>query len=173
MSNPTTNPIFDASIPVFRQMLGAMRDILAKAEAHAAAKKIDPNALLQARLFPDMFPLLRQVQVATDFAKSVSSRLAGVEVPKVEDNEQTFADLQARIATVLAFIGGLDAAKFTDAATREIVTQAGTPKEKRFTGQSYLFNYGLPQFFFHTTTVYALLRHNGVEVGKKDYIGSY
>jgi hypothetical protein len=120
-----------------------------------------------------MFPLLRQVQIATDFAKSVSARLAGVEVPKVEDNEQTFADLQARIATVLAFIGGLDAAKFTDAATREIVTQAGTPKEKRFTGQSYLFNYGLPQFFFHTTTVYALLRHNGVEVGKKDYIGSY
>ncbi len=173
MSNPTTNPIFDASIPVFKQMLGAMRDILAKADAHAAAKKIDPNALLQARLFPDMFPLLRQVQVATDFAKSVSARLAGVEVPKVEDNEQTFADLQARIATVLAFIGGLDAAKFADAATREIVTQAGTPKEKRFTGQSYLFNYGLPQFFFHTTTVYALLRHNGVEVGKKDYIGSY
>ncbi len=136
-------------------------------------QKIDPNALLQARLFPDMFPLLRQVQVATDFAKGVSARLAGVEVPKVEDNEQTFAELQARIARVLVFIGGLDAAKFTDAATREIVTQAGTPKEKRFTGHSYLFNYGLPHFFFHTTTAYALLRHNGVEAGKKDYIGSY
>ena len=173
MSNPTTNPIYDASIPVFKQMLGGMSDVLAKAEAHATAKKIDPNALLQARLFPDMFSLMRQVQVATDFAKSVSARLAGVDVPKVEDNEQTFAELQARIATVLTFIGGLDAAKFTDAATREIVTQAGTPKEKRFTGQSYLFNYGLPHFFFHTTTVYALLRHNGVEVGKKDYLGSY
>ena len=173
MSNPTSNPIYDASIPVFKQMLGGMSDVLAKAEAHATAKKIDPNALLQARLFPDMFSLLRQVQVATDFAKSVSARLAGVEVPKVEDKEQTFAELQARIATVLAFISGLDAAKFADAATREIVTQAGTPKEKRFTGQSYLFNYGLPHFFFHVTTAYSILRHNGVEVAKKDYIGTY
>ncbi len=120
-----------------------------------------------------MFPLLRQVQVATDFAKSVSARLAGVEVPKVEDTEQSFADLQSRIASVLAFIEGLDVARFDDAATREIITQAGTPKEKRFSGESYIFNYGLPHFFFHTTTAYAILRHNGVEVGKKDYIGTY
>ncbi len=168
-----TSAVYTASIPVFKQMLGGLREVLVKAEAHASAKKIDPNALLQARLFPDMFALLRQVQVATDFAKSVSARLAGVEVPKVEDTEQTFADLQARIATVLTFIEGLDAARFDDAATREIVTQAGTPKEKRFTGQSYLFNYGLPHFFFHTTTAYAILRHNGVEVGKKDYVGTY
>lgn len=165
--------IYTTSIPVFKQMLGGLKEVLSKAEAHAAAKKIDPNALLQARLFPDMFALLRQVQVATDFAKSVSARLAGVEVPKLEDNEQTFAELQARIATVLAFIEGLDVAKFDEATTREIVTQAGTPKEKRFTGQSYLLNYGLPHFFFHTTTAYAILRHNGVEVGKKDYIGTY
>src|SRR5450830_415309 len=168
-----TNAIYTASIPVFKQMLGGLQDVLATAEAHVVAKKIDPNALLQARLYPDMFPLLRQVQVATDFAKSVSARLAGVEVPKLEDTEQSFADLQARIATVLAFIEGLDEAGFEDAATREIVTQAGTPKEKRFTGQSYLLNYGLPHFFFHTTTAYAILRHNGVEVGKKDYIGTY
>jgi len=123
-----TSAIYTASIPVFKQMLGGLQDVLTKAEAHVVAKKIDPNALLQARLFPDMFPLLRQVQVATDFAKSVSARLAGVEVPKLEDTEQTFADLQARIATVLAFIEGLDEAGFEDAATREIVTQAGTPK---------------------------------------------
>ncbi|SFC48471.1 hypothetical protein SAMN05216344_11920 [Polaromonas sp. OV174] len=168
-----TSAIYTTSIPVFKQMLGGLSQVLAKAEAHVAAKKIDPNALLQARLFPDMFALLRQVQVASDFAKSVSARLAGVEVPKLEDNELTFAELQARIATVLAFIEGLDVAKFDDAATREIVTQAGTPKEKRFSGQSYLLNYGLPHFFFHTTTAYAILRHNGVEVGKKDYIGSY
>ena len=168
-----TSAIYTASIPVFKQMLGGLSGVLAKADAHAAAKNIDPNALLQARLFPDMFPMLRQVQVATDFAKSVSARLAGVDVPKLEDKEQTFADLQARIATVLAFIDGLDAALFDEAATREIVTQAGTPKEKRFTGESYLFNYGLPHFFFHTTTAYAILRHNGVEVGKKDYIGTY
>jgi hypothetical protein len=94
-------------------------------------------------------------------------------VPKLEESEQTFADLQARIDTVLAFLDGLPVSKFDDAATREIVTQAGTPKEKRFTGQSYLVNYGLPHFFFHTTTAYAILRHNGVEVGKKDYIGTY
>lgn len=168
-----TNAIYATSIPVFKQMLGGLKQVLSKAEAHATAKKIDPNALLQARLYSDMFPLLRQVQVATDFAKSVSARLAGVEVPKLEDAEQTFADLQARIDTVLAFLDGLEPSKFDDAATREIVTQAGTPKEKRFTGQSYLLNYGLPHFFFHTTTAYAILRHNGVEVGKKDYIGSY
>jgi len=168
-----TNAIYTASVPVFTQMLGGLKTVLSKAEAHAKQKNIDPNALLQARLYPDMFPLLRQVQVASDFAKSVSARLAGVEVPKLDDAEQTFDDLQARLDTVLAFIGGLDVAQFEDAATREIVTQAGTPKEKRFTGQSYIFNYGLPHFFFHTTTAYAILRHNGVEVGKKDYVGTY
>ena len=168
-----TSPIYTSSIPVFRQMLGGLKEVLLKAETHTNDKKIDPDALLQARLFPDMFNLLRQVQVASDFAKSVSARLAGVEVPKMDDGEQTFADLQARIDKVLAFIGGLEAAQFDDASTREIITQAGTPKEKRFTGQSYLLNYGLPHFFFHTTTAYAILRHNGVEVGKKDYIGSY
>ncbi len=168
-----TRAIYTASIPVFKQLLGGLSQVLAKADAHVAAKKIDPNALLQARLFPDMFTMLRQVQVATDFAKSVSARLAGVDVPKLDDDEQTFADLQARIATVLAFIESLDAALFDEAATREIVTQAGTPREKRFTGESYLFSYGLPHFFFHTTTAYAILRHNGVEVGKKDYLGAY
>ncbi len=168
-----TLALYTASIPVFKQMLGGLKEVLRKAEVHATEKKIDPNALLQARLYPDMFPLLRQVQVASDFAKSVSARLAGVEVPKLQDNEQSFADLQARINTVLAFIDELPADNFETAASREIVTQAGTAKEKRFTGQSYLLNYGLPHFFFHTTTAYAILRHNGVEVGKKDYIGSY
>ena len=168
-----TNHIYATSVPVFKQMLGGLKEVLRKAEAHANDKKIDPDALLQARLFPDMFGLLRQVQVASDFAKSVSARLAGVEVPKMEDNEQTFAELQTRIDTVLTFINGLDVAKFDTAATREIITQAGTPKEKRFTGQSYLLNYGLPHFFFHTTTAYSILRHNGVEVGKKDYVGTY
>ena len=167
-----THAIYTASIPVFKQMLGGLTQVLAKAEAHVEAKKLDPDALLQARLFPDMFNLLRQVKVASDFAKSVSARLAGVEVPALEDNEQTFAELQTRIATVLAFIDGLDEAKFADAAAREIITQAGTPREKRFNGESYLFSYGLPHFFFHVTTAYNLLRHNGVEVSKKDYIGA-
>ena len=168
-----TSAIYTASIPVFTQMLGGLSGVLAKADAHVAAKKLDPNALLQARLFPDMFPMLRQVQVASDFAKSVSARLAGVQVPALADSEQSFAELQTRITTVLTFISGLAPSLFNDAGDREIVTQAGTLKEKRFTGQSYLFNYGLPHFFFHTTTAYAVLRHNGVEVGKKDYIGSY
>ncbi|MDO9402529.1 MAG: DUF1993 domain-containing protein [Polaromonas sp.] len=168
-----SSPIYTTSIPVFKQMLGGLSGVLRKAEDHATDRKIEPDALLQARLYPDMFPLLRQVQVATDFAKSVSARLAGVDVPKFDDTERTFAELQARIQKVLAFIEGLDVAVFDDAATREIVTQAGTPKEKRFTGQSYLLNYGLPHFFFHTTTAYAILRHNGVEVGKKDYVGQY
>jgi hypothetical protein len=168
-----THALYTASVPLFKQMLGGLKVVLAKAEAHAAAKNIDPNALLQARLYPDMFPLLKQVQVATDFAKGVAHRLADVEVPKMDDAELTFADLQARIDKVLALMDGLDAAQFEGAATREIVTQAGTPKEKRFTGQSYLVNYGLPHFFFHTTTAYDILRHNGVEVGKRDYIGTY
>jgi uncharacterized protein len=165
--------IYNTSIPVFKQMLGGLKTVLSKAEAHAVDKKIDPDAFLQARLYPDMFPLLRQVQVATDFAKSVSARLAGVDVPKTDDGDLTFADLQTRISAIITFLDGLDAASFDTAASREIVTQAGTPKEKRFTGESYLLNYGLPHFFFHTTTAYAILRHNGVEVGKKDYIGSY
>ena len=168
-----TNALYASSIPLFKQMLGGLKAVLAKAEAHAIAKKIDPNALLQARLFPDMFPLLKQVQVATDFAKGVAHRLADVEVPKMEDSELTFADLQARIDKVLSLMDSLEEAQFDGAATREIVTQAGTPKEKHFTGQSYLVNYGLPHFFFHTTTAYNILRHNGVEVGKRDYIGTY
>jgi hypothetical protein len=165
--------IYTTSVPVFKQMLGGLKDVLSKAEAHAEAKKIDPVALLQARLFPDMFPMLRQVQVACDFAKSVSARLAGVDVPSYEDKELTFAELQARIAKTLAFIDGLAPERYEGSESREIVTQAGTPKEKRFTGQSYLLNYGLPHFFFHVTTAYAILRHNGVEVGKRDYIGTY
>lgn len=168
-----TSPLYTTSTTTFNQMLGGLNGVLAKAEAHAVAKKIEPATLLQARLYPDMFHFTRQVQVACDFAKSVSARLAGVEVPSFEDTEQTFADLQARIAKTLAFISTLTPQQFEGSETREIVTQAGTPKEKRFSGQSYLLNYGLPHFFFHVTTAYAILRHNGVEVGKKDYIGTY
>lgn len=168
-----TLSMYQASVPVFRQMLGALSAVLAKAEAHAVAKKIEPNALLQARLYPDMFALLRQVQIACDFAKGVAARLAGVEVPGFEDKEETFADLQARIEKTLAFVAGLEASQIDGSEESRIVTQAGTPKEKIFSGQSYLLNYGLPHFFFHTTTAYAILRHNGVDVGKKDYVGTY
>jgi len=168
-----TISLYDASVPVFQQMLNALSDVLKKAEAHAAEKNIDPNAFLQARLFPDMFPLVRQVQIAVDFAKGVSSRLAEVEVPKYDDTETTFAELQALLSKVLAYIGEFTPEQINGKEGIEIVTRPGTPKEKRFSGQSYLLTYGLPQFFFHVTTSYALLRHNGVEVGKRDYMGAF
>ena len=165
--------MYTSSIPVFRQMLGGLAAILAKAEAHAAEKNIEPAALTQARLFPDMFPLHRQVQIACDFARGVSARLAGAEVPKYDDEEQTFGELRDLIARTLAFIGGFSPAQFDGGAQREIVIRPGTPKERRFDGQAYLLSYGLPQFFFHVTTAYALLRHNGVDIGKRDYMGQY
>ncbi len=167
-----TISIYDASIPVFKQMLSSMSQILSKAEIHANAKKIDPAVFLQSRLYPDMFPLVRQVQIAADFAKGVSARLANVEVPAYIDNEQNFADLQTRINTTLAFIQSLTPEQLKGSETREIVTRPGTPKEKKFTGQSYLLSYGLPQFFFHINATYAILRHNGVEIGKGDYMGT-
>jgi hypothetical protein len=162
-----------ASVPVFNQMLGGLADVLKKAEAHAAERKIDANAYLQSRLYPDMFPLLRQVQIACDFAKSVSARLAQAEVPAWEDNEASFEDLQARIARTQAYLASLDAANFEGAESRDIVLRPGTPKEKHLSGQAYLLNYGLPQFFFHVTTAYALLRHAGIEIGKRDFMGQY
>lgn len=166
-----TDALYTASVPVFKQMLHALSHVLHKAEEHATVKKIDPNALLQARLYPDMFPLLRQVMIATDFAKGAGARLAGVDVPVMPDTELTFAELQTRIATVVAFLSGLDASLFDKPHSREIVIQAGTPRERRFDASTYLLHYAIPQFFFHVTTAYALLRHNGVEVGKKDYMG--
>jgi len=162
-----------ASVSVFQQMLTALGGILAKAETHAAERKIDPAALLQSRLFPDMFPLARQVQVACDFATSVSARLASVDVPAYEGDDQTFADLQQRIAATLAFVGGLDPARFEGSGELEVLLRPGTPKERRMGGQAYVLAYGLPQFFFHVTTAYNLLRHNGIEVGKKDFMGTY
>ena len=170
---PMSLSMHTASVPVFQQMLAALAGVLAKAEAFAAERKIEPAALLQARLFPDMFPLVRQVQIACDFAASVSARLAGAEVPNYEGGDPSFVDLQQRIAATLAFIAGLDAARFEGSAGREVVLRPGTPKERRIGGQAYLLAYGLPQFFFHVTTAYNLLRHNGVEIGKKDYMGAY
>jgi len=161
------------SVPVFKQMLNAMKDILTKTEAHAAAHSIEPAAYLQARLFPDMFALLKQVQIAADFARGVSARLAGVAVPASEGQEKSFADLVAMLEESVVFLDGLQAAQFNGSSEREIVLRPGTPKERTFSGQAYLNHYGLPQFFFHVTTVYAILRHNGIQIGKKDYMGTY
>lgn len=168
-----TSPIYTHSVPVFKQMLTALKAILAQADAHVAAKSIEPDALLQARLYPDMFPLIKQVQIAADFARGISARLAGVEVPSFEGKETTFADLDALLAQTLAFLDSVNASQFEGSETKEIVLRPGTPKEKKLSGQAYLANYGLPQFFFHVTTAYALLRHNGLAIGKRDYMGAY
>ncbi len=168
-----TSPLYTASIPVMQQMLHALSEVLKKAEDHAAQRNIDPDALLQARLFPDMFPLVRQVQIASDFSKGIASRLAGAEVPSWPDTETSFADLQALIAKALAHLESFPAAQFDLSESRDIVLRPGTPKEKKLTASAYLLHYGLPQFFFHVTTAYAILRHNGVEVGKRDYMGTY
>lgn len=165
--------MYSASVPVFRQLLAALADVLTKASVHAIAKKIEPGVLLQARLYPDMFPLVRQVQVACDFAKGIAGRLAGAELPTFDDNEQSFDELQARIARTLVFIDGLDPKSFEGAESRPIVLRPGTPKERTLDGHAYLVAYGLPQFFFHVTTAYGVLRHCGVEVGKRDFMGHY
>lgn len=168
-----TISLYAASVPVFKQMLTSLSEILHKTEAHTAAKNIEANALLQARLFPDMFALTRQVQIAADFARGISSRLAGVEVPKYDDNEQTFADLQALLAKTLSYLDSFTPEQINGQEEREIITRPGTPKERKFNAQNYLLSYGIPQFFFHISTSYAILRHSGIEVGKRDYMGNY
>ncbi|NYT78201.1 DUF1993 domain-containing protein [Alcaligenaceae bacterium] len=168
-----TSAMFTQSVPVFKQMLTALKTILNKADAHAAEKSIDPDAFLQARLYPDMFPMAKQVQVAADFARGVTARLAGIEVPVFDGKEKTFADLCALIDQTLAFLDTVDASQFEGSETREIVLRPGTPKEKKLSGQTYLVSYGLPQFFFHVSTAYGILRHNGLAIGKRDYMGSY
>ncbi|MFE8645002.1 DUF1993 family protein [Sphingomonas sp. NCPPB 2930] len=168
-----TPTLYTHSVPVLKQMLTALKTILAQAAEHAAAKSIEPDALLQARLAPDMFPLLKQVQIAADFARGIAARLAGVEVPKFDGDEKSFADLDALLAHTLAFLDSVDAARFEGRETAEIVLRPGTPKEKKLSGQAYLAHYGLPQFFFHVTTAYALLRHNGLPIGKRDFMGAY
>ncbi len=167
------SPMFSHAVPVFKQMLVALKAILMQAEAHAVAKSIEPDALLQARLFPDMFPLLKQVQIAADFARGISARLAGIEVPTFDGKESSFADLDLLLTQTLAFMDSLNPALFDGSETREIVLRPGTPKEKKLSGQVYLANYGTPQFFFHVTTAYDILRHNGMAIGKRDFMGAY
>ena len=167
------HPMYAHSVPVLKQMLMALKAILTQADEHVSAKSIEPDALLQARLFPDMFPLAKQVQIAADFARGIAARLAGVDVPTFESNQKTFAELDALLTQTLAFLDSLNPAQFEGKEGSEIILRPGTPKEKRLSGQSYLANYGLPQFFFHVSTAYAILRHNGVAIGKRDYMGTY
>ena len=165
--------MYNASVPVFQQLLGGLDVILATAARHAADKKIEPVALTQARLFPDMFPLTVQVKIACEFARSVSAQLSGQQVAKFDGEISTFADLHALIAHTLNTIGTLTAAQFDGSESREVVLRPDTPMERRLSGEAYLLHYGMTQFVFHVTTAYALLRHNGLEIGKRDFLGKF
>lgn len=162
--------LYQASVPQFVRMFGNLSAILDKAAAHAEAKKIDPSVLLNARLAPDMHPLTRQVQIASDAIKGCAARLAGVDVPSFADTESSFAELQARIAKTLDFIKSLSPEQIDSGEGREIVLKF-PGAELKFSGPDYLLHFVLPNFYFHVTTAYAILRHNGLDVGKMDYLG--
>ena len=162
--------MFDSSVPVLLHFMKALSAILKKAEDHCAARKIDPEAILGARLFPDMFPLRRQVQLATDFAKGIGARLAGLPVPSYPDVEVSFAELQGRLARTMEFLGTLTKSHFDGAEARPVTIKVAG-QEMNFSGSQYLAGHALPNFYFHLTTAYNILRHNGLEIGKGDYMG--
>lgn len=163
-------PVYDASVPVFAQVIEALIGLVDKAEAHAQAKKIEPSVLLGARLFPDMFPLVRQLQLSTDFAKGACARLAGVEVPSYQDTEASFADIRQRLKRTLEFMHALPKDKFAGAESRDVTVRVAG-NQVTFKGQPYLLHFAMPNFFFHATTAYAIMRHCGIELGKRDFIG--
>jgi hypothetical protein len=163
--------MYQASVPRFVNMLKNLSGILDKAQAHAEAKKIDPLVLAGARLYPDMFALARQVQIACDTAKGAVARLAGLENPKHEDTEKTIAELKARIDKTIAFIETVRPEQVDGSEDRDISLKLGT-REVNWKGMQYLLGFALPNFYFHATTAYDILRHSGVELGKRDYIGT-
>lgn len=158
------------SVPVFVQGLSALSGILDKAQSHAEARKIDPALMAQARLSLDMFPLTRQIQICTDQAKGGVARLTGSEIPVYQDTEQNLADLKGRIAKTIDYLKGFKPQQFEGSEARDITLQVqGQPMH--FKGGQYLLHWVLPNYFFHLTTAYAILRHNGVEIGKRDFLG--
>ena len=160
-----------ASLPVFEIGLNSLSAVLEKADAYAKARKFDATALLNSRLAPDMFALTRQVQIATDQAKNASSRLAGVEPPRYEDNETTIEQLRARIAKTVTYVKTLDPKKIDGSADREITFPLGPNNKGHMKGDDYLNHFALPNFYFHLTAAYAILRHCGIELGKRDFLG--
>jgi len=165
-----TISMYAASVPVFERRLKALDAILDKAAAFADARKIDPTVLLTARLYPDMFAFTRQVQIATDHAKGAGARLAGLPVPSYEDTEKTFPEIKARIGKTLAFLATLKATQIDGSEGRDIALKVGG-QELTFKGQDYLLHFAVPNFYFHATTAFAILRHNGLEIGKRDFMG--
>lgn len=162
--------MYAASVPVFVKMLGNLSAILDKAAAYAEQKRIDPAVLLSARLYPDMFALTKQVQVACDFAKGAVARLAGEEPPKYDDSEATIAELKARIARTIEYIEGFKPERLEGSETREVELKI-RGETVRYPGLAYLLHVATPNFYFHVTTAYGILRHNGVELGKRDFVG--
>ena len=163
--------LYQAAVPPCQQALASLAAVLTKGASHAAAEGMAPDTLLQARLAPDMFPLMRQVQTAADFGRTIGARLTGMPHVRVPDVETSFAELQTRLATTLGFLNGLTPDLFDAAATREIVLTFPSG-ELRFTGVNYLQQFALPNLYFHTSMAYAILRHNGVKLGKRDFIGA-
>jgi hypothetical protein len=163
--------MYQASIPVFRHQIGALSKILAKGEEHANARKLDHNALIQCRLYPDMFPLARQVQIASDTAKAAAARLSGIEAPSWEDNETTFAQLKDRCDKTDKYLEGFNPEQIDGSEERQVILKL-RGSEVTFTGQQYLLGFAMPNFYFHMTTAYALLRQCGVEIGKRDFLGA-
>ena len=166
-----TISMYQASVPRFVNILTNLSVILDKAQAHVEARKIDPAALTSYRLFPDMLPMTRQVQIACDGAKGAVARLAGVDIPKHEDTEQTLAELKARIAKTIEFVRSIKPAQLDGTEDMDITIKVGG-KDTTFKGMQFLLDRALPNFYFHVTTTYNILRHNGVEIGKRDYLGN-
>jgi uncharacterized protein len=162
---------YDATVPAFLQILGALNGILEKAEAHCKAKNIQQEVLLSARLYPDMFPLTRQIQTACDFAAKGCARLTGSEVPTTPDTEKSFADLEARIARTIEYVRAFKPAQFDGADARDVTFPAGPNNQLTLKGQQFLSGYALPNFYFHAAIAHGILRHNGVEIGKRDFLG--
>jgi len=167
----TTISMYQASAPRFANILHNLSALLDKAQAHCEAKKIDPLVLTASRLYPDMLPFMRQVTIACDTAKGAVARLAGVEMPKHEDVETTLEELKARIAKTVAFVETFKPAQLEGSEEKTIVLKLGS-REVTFKGMQYLLGYAHPNFYFHVVTAYDILRHNGVELGKRDYIGT-
>lgn len=166
-----TISMYQASVPRFVNILGNLSNILDKAQAHIDAKKLGDATLTGFRLFPDMLPMTTQVQIACDAAKGVVARLSGVEAPVFEDNEKTIAELKARVAETIAFIQTVPAAQIDGTEEKDIVVKRGE-KETHYKGMQFLLGHAIPNFYFHITTAYAILRHNGVEIGKRDFLGN-
>jgi hypothetical protein len=163
--------MYKASVPQLDRALRNLSAIIDKAQAHASGRKIDPQVLLSMRLYPDMFPLIRQVQTATDFAKSIVSRLRGQEPPKWDDSEKTFDELKRRIDKACKLLSEVEPSEFDGSETRDITITVGGSRTMQFTGDDYLLYFAMPNFYFHVTTAYAILRHAGVDLGKSDFIG--